>query len=266
MAISYLDRYLTTVTVNRRIFQLAAMTAVYLAMKIHGGSCRLRISSMVDLSRGCFTAEHIEVMEESICSSLQWHLHPPTPWAFCRDLTRLIAEDVLCERTRHDINELVRFLTELSVCDYWFVTKKPSSIALGSIINAMELQELGSYKTEFMRVVLDIGLDLTHDVYDIMECYERLSDMYSAGGYSPADTSSAEEPEDAANGMNNIDTSLPAEDLADSRGTGSPNGVIPDRIGSRHEAAGEARMNLSSEMNEEAGLCEDDDLSQMECV
>ena len=88
--------------------------------------------------------------------------------------------------------------------------------------------------------------------------------MYSAGGYSPADTSSAEEPEDAANGMNNIDTSLPAEDLTDSRGTGSPNGVIPDSIGRRHEAAGEARM--SSEMSGEAGLCEDDDLSQMECV
>ncbi|KAL7527307.1 hypothetical protein ACHAXR_001892, partial [Thalassiosira sp. AJA248-18] len=34
VAMSYLDRYLASRTVNRRVFQLAAMTALYLAIKL----------------------------------------------------------------------------------------------------------------------------------------------------------------------------------------------------------------------------------------
>jgi hypothetical protein len=40
---------------------------------------------------------------------------------------------------RHDFSELGRFMAELSVCDYWFVTKKPSSITVASLVNAIGL-------------------------------------------------------------------------------------------------------------------------------
>ncbi|KAL7533147.1 hypothetical protein ACHAXR_005069 [Thalassiosira sp. AJA248-18] len=186
VAMSYLDRYLATRPVNRRIFQLAAMTALYLAIKLFEPG-KLRMSSLIDLSRGYFLAEHIVTMEDSMLQSLHWHVHPPTAFAFCRDLMRLISGDV-SPRARHDVNELSRFMTELSVCDYWFVTKKPSSVALASIINAIELQGPRRidprFKVEFIHRVVDIGMDIANDD-EIIECYERLREMYIAGGYTP---------------------------------------------------------------------------------
>ena len=65
IAMSYLDRYLMTRQVTKKIFQLAAMTCLYLAIKLYE-SRRLRISSLIELSRGYFSPEHINAMEESI--------------------------------------------------------------------------------------------------------------------------------------------------------------------------------------------------------
>ena len=74
------------------------------------------------------------------------------------------------------------------MCDYYFVTRKPSSIAMASIINAMEL--MGShkvdsrYKVQFLHHVVEAGLDIANDE-EIIQCYERLREMYIAGGYTP---------------------------------------------------------------------------------
>ena len=232
MAMNYLDRYLSTRLVNRRIFQLAAMTALYLAIKLFEPG-KLRMSSLIDLSRGYFLAEHIVTMEDSMLQSLKWHVHPATPFAFVRDFMRLVSGDI-SPRARHDVNELARFMTELSVCDYWFVTKKPSSIALASLINAIELQGPRKvdprYKVEFLhRVVEMLGMDVATDD-EIIECYERLREMYIAGGYTP----NLEDGQPSNN--SNVDTRV---------ATVSPTGVAdgPD----------------ADDLN-------DDDLSQMECV
>jgi hypothetical protein len=186
VAMSYLDRYLATRTVNRRIFQLAAMTALYLAIKLYEPG-KLRMASLIDLSRGYFMAEHIVTMEDSMLQSLGWHVHPPTPLAFCRDFMRLVSGEIEAA-PRHDVSELARFMTELSVCDYWFVTKKPSSIALASLVNAIDLQGPRRvdprYKVEFLTRVVDLGIDIARDE-EIIACYERLRQMYDAGGYTP---------------------------------------------------------------------------------
>lgn len=51
VAMAYLDRYVAAHVVNRRIFQLAAMTALYLAIKLYEPG-KLCLSSLLDLSRG----------------------------------------------------------------------------------------------------------------------------------------------------------------------------------------------------------------------
>jgi len=208
IAISYLDRYLATRTVNRRIFQLAAMTSLFLAVKLHEPSGKLRMSSVIELSRGNFMPEHIVAMEDAMLDSLKWHVHPPTPLAFCRDLMRLVSGDVP-SLVRHDINELTRFLTELSVCDYWFVTKRPSVIAFAAIVNAMELQ--GPERVDprcmvkFMRHVVEMGMDIDNDD-EIIECYQRLRQLYVAGGYTPnLDTAEELCPVELVDGRQDID-------------------------------------------------------------
>ena len=233
VAMNYLDRYLATRTVNRRIFQLAAMTALYLAIKLFEPG-KLKMSSLIDLSRGYFLAEHIVTMEDSMLQSLKWYVHPPTSFAFCRDFMRLVSGDI-APRARHDVNELARFMTELSVCDYWFIAKKPSSIALAALINAIELQGPKKvdprYKVEFLHRVVELGMDIASDD-EIIQCYERLREMYIAGGYTP----NLEEPENTTSGNGENSSRI---------ATVSPTGVAdgPD----------------SDDLN-------DDDLSQMECV
>ena len=198
VAMSYLDRYLAQCTVNRRIYQLVGVTSLYLATKLFEGN-HLHLPSLVGISRGYFHAEHILAMEETMLHALSWHLHPPTSRAFCWEMMRLVSPDI-SSRIRHDVGNLAIFLTELSVCDFYFVTRKPSSIAIASIINAIELyghKPAGDgsrltgpkkiepkYKIHYLQNVVRIGIDIADDD-EIIECYERLRDMYIEGGYTP---------------------------------------------------------------------------------
>jgi hypothetical protein len=65
ISMHYLDRYLATRPVDKKIFQLAAMTTLYLAIKLHQPG-RLSMSSMIELSRGYFQPAHMAAMEMSI--------------------------------------------------------------------------------------------------------------------------------------------------------------------------------------------------------
>lgn len=62
VAIHYLDRYLATKYVNKKMFQLAAMVSLYLAIKLHDPR-RLSMAAMIELSRGCFVMEQMKAME-----------------------------------------------------------------------------------------------------------------------------------------------------------------------------------------------------------
>lgn len=65
VSMHYLDRYLARHPVNKKIFQLAAMTSLYLAVKLHEPG-RLSMSSMIELSRGYFKPCQMAAMEMSI--------------------------------------------------------------------------------------------------------------------------------------------------------------------------------------------------------
>ncbi len=66
VAMSYLDRFLASrPSVSRETFQLAAMTALYLAIKLLE-PCHLQANDLAKLSHGRYSAEHIVIMEESI--------------------------------------------------------------------------------------------------------------------------------------------------------------------------------------------------------
>jgi lipoyl(octanoyl) transferase len=65
VSLSYLDRFLCTRTVTKKVFQLAAMSSLYMAIKLYEPTT-LKISSFIELSRGYFTVDHIIAMEETI--------------------------------------------------------------------------------------------------------------------------------------------------------------------------------------------------------
>jgi Cyclin, N-terminal domain len=65
VSIHLLDRYLSTRTVNKKVFQLTAMTTLFLAIKLYEPG-KLSMSSMIELSRGFFLVEQMAAMEVSI--------------------------------------------------------------------------------------------------------------------------------------------------------------------------------------------------------
>lgn len=191
VSLSFLDRYLASRIVNKKSFQLVAMTTLYLAIKLyeHGN---VAISSFTELSRGNFTVEEISKMEMTIIRELNWHLHPPTTLSFCRSFLAFFPMDIASREMKHEIAEMMRFLCELAVCDYWFVTQKPSSIALAAVSIALEkhlmkkLQILG----DFLKAI-DEASDIRVTDEEVVACRERLWEMYCSGGYnSSVDASS----------------------------------------------------------------------------
>ncbi len=69
VAIHYLDRYLATRTVNKKLFQLAAMTSLFLAIKLYEPG-KISMASMIELSRGYFSVDQMIAMEASILRSV----------------------------------------------------------------------------------------------------------------------------------------------------------------------------------------------------
>ena len=65
IALNFLDRYLALRPVNRKIFQLAAMTSLFTAIKLNEQRA-LSLNAFLNLSRGYFEAEHVLKMEHAI--------------------------------------------------------------------------------------------------------------------------------------------------------------------------------------------------------
>ena len=65
IAMNFLDRYLASRSVNKKVFQLAAMTSLFLAIKLNEPG-KLTMPAMIELSRGFFRVEQMAAMEVSI--------------------------------------------------------------------------------------------------------------------------------------------------------------------------------------------------------
>ena len=147
VSLSFLDRFLATCRCDRTSFKLAATTTLHLAVKLLY-PCKLAdLGILSDLSRGEFDMADVCEMEEHILRSLSWKLHPPTAIAFCSLMLDHFFCSISCNNHKtvklsfaecDDIYDVASFFSELAVCDYFFITMKPSTIALASILNALE--------------------------------------------------------------------------------------------------------------------------------
>eukprot|EP01083_Nonionella_stella_P219956 787422_1 len=138
-----LDRFLCTdyshratqARANRKEYQLAAMTCLYIAVKIYE-PFELDANLMSRLSRGIHSAEEICELEYEILVSLQWKLANPTPFQFVNYLLSLLPESA--KPVAPLLYENSHFQTELAAGDYTFVPCiKSSTVAIASILNSM---------------------------------------------------------------------------------------------------------------------------------
>jgi len=142
IAMNYLDRYLMTpaglsAKVDRKLYQLAAMTSLYTAVKIHEPEA-MDPKLVSNLSRGTYTPEQVETMEFAILSALQWRVNPPTSLSFVRKFLDLIPADVVDDNARATSYEVTKYQTELAVNEYDMVSVRASTIAYCSLMNSLE--------------------------------------------------------------------------------------------------------------------------------
>jgi len=181
IAINYLDRFLLadqSALQDRAVFQLAAMTCLYMAVKIHEpeAMCPTTVST---LSRNTYTPQDIESMERQILSALKWRVNPPTSVSFVRQMLLLLPDGLLTTRQRTTMEEIATLQTELAVGDYNLITVKPSTIAYCSVVNALEsVHSLEPKTVAYMVYALAraVGIDDRDDNEELRTMTEYLLD------------------------------------------------------------------------------------------
>mmetsp|Transcript_14313 Transcript_14313/g.23270 ORF Transcript_14313/g.23270 Transcript_14313/m.23270 type:complete len:158 (+) Transcript_14313:60-533(+) len=135
------------------------MASIYLAIKIHSPQ-KVTIRSITSTGNDLITTRHIEAMELSIMKSLDWHLHPPTTVAFLENYFPLLEKE---DDEMTDCLEFSRFLSELSVCAYPFVSAKPSSIAVAAMLYSLEYFGQHSKVSCCRKLMEELGVDVRSD-------------------------------------------------------------------------------------------------------
>jgi hypothetical protein len=141
IGMSYLDRYLCTpkgrsALCNRKEYQLSAMTALYIAIKLHE-PLEMETSLLADLSRGCYTEMEFVDMEQTMLQAINWRVNGPTSLAFVAHFMALLPSSVHPDVTE-SIMEYARFQTELAIAEQDLISVRPSYIGLAALMNAVE--------------------------------------------------------------------------------------------------------------------------------
>jgi hypothetical protein len=142
IALNCLDRFMSTpdgrgILLDRNQYQLAAMTALYTAVKIHEHEA-MDPTLVSTLSRGAHSAEAVELMESRMLKAIQWRVNPPTASAFVRHMLELVPAHLMDTSAKDTLLELTQFQVELATCDYKFSQAPASRIAFASLMNAVE--------------------------------------------------------------------------------------------------------------------------------
>jgi len=148
ISMSLFDRFLSKLIIDsddhvtKHLIECAAVTSLYMSIKINASNEPFPADSFFD-SAG-FTRDEVFDMEKTILFFLKWRVNPPTTEAvrnllfkyldFPQDLFPIIYVSEIKEK----IEECSRFLCELSVCDKFFISKRPSVIAFSSILCSIE--------------------------------------------------------------------------------------------------------------------------------
>mmetsp|Transcript_27414 Transcript_27414/g.31962 ORF Transcript_27414/g.31962 Transcript_27414/m.31962 type:complete len:306 (-) Transcript_27414:222-1139(-) len=192
VTMNFLDRYAMERSVDRKTYQLAAMTCLFLVTKMHSSrstNLLLDVSSLVKLSQDAFEKNDVLGMERDILHTLNWNLHPPTPSTFVTYLSELIPFE-FSKQSHNLFREIIgvaQFTAELSVCDYFFVPKRSSLIAVASLLNAMDMAEsafshVPSLRETFQERVKSLTvIDISSS--ELVECKNRLRCALIRGGH-----------------------------------------------------------------------------------
>jgi Cyclin len=186
-AIAYVDRFLSlntqrsqSVLQDRQQFQLAIMTALFIAIKLHERKI-IDVSLMVDFSRGVFTRDDFMRMESDLLAGLNWRLTGPTAISFLQHFAHLMPFQEYGISTC-DIVEMARYRIELSTNDYSITSHSPSKVAVAALISSIKshtaIPELFCHRPKLLNDLQEISeINLNSaSLRDIVQRTERYED------------------------------------------------------------------------------------------
>jgi len=145
IATSYLDFFLSSgapramnAIENRKEYQLACMTTLYMAVKLHEPA-EMDTTALAILSQNTYGAKDFAQMEFDILSALNWRVHGPTVLCFLEYFIALISTGSIQNKDATKIlQHISKQYAELTLGDYYFVTQKPSTVAIAIIFTSLK--------------------------------------------------------------------------------------------------------------------------------
>lgn len=138
ISLDLFDRYLATRNnvCSGNTALLVSLTTLHISIKVHDRK-KIKVTTLVNLSRGQFGISHIEEMEWRVLAALGWKLHPPTQYSFVYHLLQFLSLEA-GSTLKRDVHELSRYLTELAVCDSYFTGVNNSTAAFAAVLNVLD--------------------------------------------------------------------------------------------------------------------------------
>ena len=130
----------------------------------------MSVEVLIDMSRGFYTHQDIVLTERDILAALDWHVNPPTGIGCCRLYMQLFPTTLsnYAEATCQEISEL-------ALCDSYFVSKSDSSVALAAILLMARRERISLRETQLFMDNLE-GLVNVVDL-DFEATFRRLESL-----------------------------------------------------------------------------------------
>ncbi|TMW66552.1 hypothetical protein Poli38472_004317 [Pythium oligandrum] len=128
-AVYFMDRYLSSSSVDKIMLQLVSMVSMYIASKMHEQQ-PISMEEMYLLSQRKFSRDDIRRVEAKLLKLLDWRLSPPSTFMFARDFIQVLE---LSEDAESGLQEhVVSFLQEITE-EYGSLRFKSSSIGIAAV-------------------------------------------------------------------------------------------------------------------------------------
>ena len=192
VALSFCDRYLMHKKINRKLFQVVAISCLYYASKLLEKKA-IPIAALMNYTQGKFDRSEVLSIEKELVSTLARFSYPPSASTFCLIFLSGFPTSAITTSTVSSsstslplLADTSQFMIELASCDFFFVSHKQSKIALAAIIVTLEQLQVDtsseliqSWLTKIKRVVGgDNDSSSTTDDLELMACTKQLRNIY----------------------------------------------------------------------------------------
>jgi len=171
------NRKRDSVVTDRKRYQLASMTALYIAIKMNEPK-NIGIDMMVELGKGRYTPSDFYKMESAMLFDLKWRLNGPTPTAYLEQLVPILrlesniqnehknAIDSSTIEHLYAVRSHARYQIELSISDYHLIANHtPSEIAVAALMNSLKTFNDLFSKSQLLRIAKEVESHTSIDVH-----------------------------------------------------------------------------------------------------